>query len=127
MPEMNAIAADYAGSFQFYYVHADKDQKIADIVQHTELNEIKATVLMDRDQKLARLEHAKTTPEAVVLTPDGKTGYQGRVNDLYLSPTRRQRKATTADLRDALEAIKAGKPAASPAPAAVGCRINGVE
>ena len=124
VPEMNSIAADFGKSYTIYFVHADADQKPADVLQHTELMKITATVLMDKDQRLMARTGAKTTPEAVVLGPDGKTLYQGRVNDLYLSPTRRQRQATTRDLRDALEAVQNGKPvAANPAPAA-GCKIT---
>lgn len=127
VPEMNRIAAEYGDSFQFYFVHSDKDLKPADVLQHTELNTIKATVLMDAEQKLAKREHAKTTPEAVVAGPDGKTLYQGRINDLYLTPTKRQRTPTTKDLCEALDAIKTGKtPSANSSPA-VGCRITGVE
>ena len=69
---------------------------------------------------------AKITPEVVVLSPDGKTVYQGRINDLYLGPTKKQRKATTKDLRDALDAIHKGEPVASAKTEAVGCKIGGL-
>ena len=59
--------------------------------------------------------------------PDGKILYQGRINDLYLTPTRRQRAPTTKDLREALDAIKAGKAPSAVSSPAVGCRITGVE
>lgn len=127
MPEMNSIAADFDGAFQFYFVHADADQKPADILQHTELMKVKATVLMDKEQRLLQHTGAKTTPEAVVIGPDGKALYQGRINDLYLGPTKRQRQATTKDLRDALEAIKSGKAVAGEMVAAAGCKIKVLE
>lgn len=125
--EMNQIAADYSSSFAFYFVHSDTDLKITDVLQHTELNDIKFPALMDKEQRLARLTKATITPEAAVLAPDGKTLYQGRINDLYLGPTKRQRQATTKDLRDALDAIIAGKPVATPRTEAVGCKISGMK
>ncbi|MES2705806.1 MAG: hypothetical protein V4726_04305 [Verrucomicrobiota bacterium] len=128
VPEMNRIAADYGKEFTFYFVHADQDLKSADILQHTELNGIKSIVLLDEGQKLARLEKAKFTPEAVVTGPDGRTLYQGRINNLYLGPTKRQRQATTKDLRDALDAIQTGKPVSPAEPHdAVGCKISGLD
>lgn len=73
MPEMNSIAADFGGAFEFFFVHADADQKPADILQHAEIMKIKTTVLMDKEQKLLRRTGAKITPEAVVISPEGKT------------------------------------------------------
>jgi hypothetical protein len=84
-------------------------------------------VLLDKEQRLAKRVEAKTTPEVVVLAPDGKPLYQGRVNDLYAGPTKRKKQATTKDLRDALDAIQAGKPVAVPRTEAVGCVITGMK
>jgi protein-disulfide isomerase len=125
--EMNQIAADYGDKIAFDFVHSDSDLKLTDILQHTEMNEIKATVLIDKDQRLATLTHATITPEVAVLSPTGSTLYQGRINDLYLGPTKRQRQATTKDLRDALDAILANKPVAQPKTEAVGCKISGIK
>lgn len=125
--EMNQIVADYGGRAAFNFVHSDSDQKHTDILQHTEMNEIKAPVLMDKEQRLARQARATITPEAVVFGQDGAILYQGRINDLYLGPTKRQRQATTKDLRDALDAILAGKPVAQPKTEAMGCKISGLK
>lgn len=126
IPEMNKIAADYAAQAGFYYVHSDPDQKLTDILQHTEMMGIKTPVLLDKDQALAKKAQAHITPEVVVFAPDGRTLYQGRINDLYLGPTKKQRKATTRDLREALDAIKDGKPVANAKTEAVGCKISGL-
>ena len=127
LPELNKIVADYGEKVAFYFVHADPELKLTDILQHTEMNQIKATVLLDKEQRLQKLTQAKITPETVMLAPNGTTLYQGRVNDLYLGPTKRQRKATTQELRDALEAVQAGKPIAVAKTEAVGCKISGVK
>ncbi len=127
VPEMNRIAADYGATFAFYFVHADRDQKFTDILEHTQMNAIKATVLLDKEQQLARLTQARITPEAVVIAPDGKTLYQGRINDLYLGPTKKQRQATTKDLREALDAIMNGRVVTVAKTEAMGCKISGVK
>jgi thiol-disulfide isomerase/thioredoxin len=125
--EMNQIAADYGDRVAFNFVHSDSDQKLTDVLQHTEMNEIKAPVLLDKEQRLAKQTQARITPEAVLLGPDGATLYQGRINDLYLGPTKRQRQATTKDLRDALDAVLSGKPVAQPKTEALGCKISGLK
>jgi thiol-disulfide isomerase/thioredoxin len=127
VPEINKIVADYSGKFAFYFVHADSDLKLTDVLQHTEMMGIKATVLMDKEQRLAKLAQAKITPEVVVLGADGHTLYQGRINDLYLGPTKKQRQATTKDLRDALDAIQAGTPVTNARTEAMGCKISGLK
>jgi hypothetical protein len=128
MPEINAITKDHAADFASYIVHADPAIKVTDAYQHAVLFKIEnATVILDTEQRLAKRVAAKITPEAVVLGPDEKILYQGRVNDLYLGATKRQRKATTRDLRDALEAIQSGKAPPTPRTEAVGCKISGME
>jgi hypothetical protein len=67
------------------------------------------------------------TPEAVIVSPAGEVLYRGRINDLYLGPTKRQRAATTKDLRDAIDAVLAGKPTPSPQEPAQGCKIGGLK
>ena len=127
VPEINRIVADYSEQFTFYLVHADSDLKLTDVLQHTEMMGIKAAVLLDKEQRLAKRTQAKITPETVVLAPDGHTLYQGRINDLYLGPTKKQRQPTTKDLRDALDAIQAGNPVANAKTEAMGCKISGLK
>ena len=91
--------------------------------QHATMMAFTAPVLVDKTQVLAKLLGAKTTPEVVVFGPDGAILYQGRVNDLYLGPTKRQREVKTHDLRDALAAIREGQPIATPRTEAMGCGI----
>lgn len=126
MPEINAIAADYAEKAAVYLVHSDSEITVEVALQHADMAGVKAQVLVDKDQRLARLVKATITPEAVVLSPSGEVLYRGRINDLYLGPTKRQRAATTKDLRDAMEAILAGKLVPTPQPEAQGCKIGGM-
>ena len=127
MPEINSIAEAHAEHFSSYLIHADPGIKVTDAYQHSVMFKVEVPVLIDSEQRLAKRVGARITPEAVVLSPAGEVLYQGRINDLYLGPTKRQRKATTQELHDALAAIQAGKPVTTPRTQAVGCKISGVQ
>lgn len=122
-PEMNAIVKEFEADFAFRFVHSDRTVTEADRKQHAAMMEIVAPVLTDADQALAKRLQAKTTPEVVVAGPDEKILYQGRINDLYLGPTKRQREVKNHDLRDALAAIREGRPVTNPRTEAMGCGI----
>jgi len=127
MKEINQITTDYSDRVVVYLVHSDPEITNEVAMEHAILSEVKATVLLDKQQVLAKQVQARITPEVVVLSLKSETLYKGRINDLYLGPTKRQRAATTKDLRDALDAVLAGKPVASPQPEAQGCKIGGMK
>ncbi|MBE2286604.1 MAG: redoxin domain-containing protein [Prosthecobacter sp.] len=127
MKEINQISADYADKAVVHLVHSDPEITKEVALEHAVLSEVKTTVLIDKAQVLAKQVQAKITPEAVVMDAVGKTLYKGRINDLYLGPTKRQRAATTQDLRNALDAILAGKPVPEPQHEAQGCKIGGMK
>ncbi len=125
MPEILAIAEAHAAQARFYLIHSDPAVTPEIALQHADLFQVKLPVLLDHGQKLAVHAGARVTPEAVLVV-GGEVRYRGRINDLYLGPTKRQRAATTRDLRDALEAVLAGRPVPEPQPAAQGCKISGL-
>lgn len=127
MKEINQITADYSDRVVVYLVHSDPEITNEVAMEHAILSEFKATVLLDKEQALAKQVQARITPEVVVLSPKSETLYKGRINDLYLGPTKRQRAATTQDLRDALDAVLAGKPVPALQPEAQGCKIGGMK
>jgi hypothetical protein len=81
-------------------------------------------VLLDPKQLLAKQTKAGTTPEAVVVGANGDTLYQGRINDLYVTQTRKLKEPKTHDLRAALDALAAGRPVAMSMTKAIGCSIT---
>jgi thioredoxin-related protein len=127
MKEINQVTADYSDRVVVYLVHSDPEITNEVAMEHAILSEVKATVLLDKQQTLAKQVQARITPEVVVLSPKSETLYKGRINDLYLGPTKRQRAATTKDLRDALDAVLAGKPVPAPQHEAQGCKIGGMK
>jgi hypothetical protein len=122
--EINQISADYSGKLAIYIIESDSEITREVAMEHATLSEFKVPVLLDLDQKLMQQLKATLTPESVLVGTDGKTFYQGRINDLYLGPTKRQRAATTRDLSDAIDAILTGKPAPQPQEPAQGCKIG---
>jgi thiol-disulfide isomerase/thioredoxin len=125
LPELNAITEAFEDRFSFYLVHADPDLELTQVLEHKELLNVRALAVLDKQQRLVARTGARVTPEVAVLSASGETLYQGRINDLYLGPTKRQRKATTSDLRDALEALAQGQAVKVPRTEAVGCKIAG--
>lgn len=123
LPEINRIAALYQGRVTFYLVQSDPSVKKSDALKQVELFEIRAPVLLDPAQDLARLAKARVTPEVVVFKGAGTPLYQGRIDDLYINQTRKRPEPTTHDLVAALDAILAGKPVAVPLTKAMGCSI----
>lgn len=123
-PEMVAIAKDFRTDFVFRFIHADPSVKEADRKQHAEMMEITDPVLDDPQQILAKRYEPKVTPEVVVIDAEGRILYQGRINDLYLAPTKRQREIKTHDLRDVLSALREGKAITNPRTDAIGCAIQ---
>ena len=122
-PYMKEISEAFADDFTFYSVHSDPGVSDQDQAQHATMMEITHGVLKDGAQALAKRLGATITPEAFVISPDGKTLYQGRINDLYLGPTQKQKEVTKHDLRDALAAIQKGEAVAVPKTEAIGCSL----
>lgn len=64
-----------------------------------------APVLVDRDQQLAVLCSAETTPYCLVIDDVGRLRYRGAIDDI----TFRQREASQYYLKDAVDALLSGK------------------
>jgi hypothetical protein len=80
-------------------------------------------LLRDPRHALVKLAGAKTTPEAAVFLPDGRLAWRGRIDNRFADFGKARPAPTRRDLRDALEAVLAGKrPPRARAPA-VGCPI----
>ena len=79
---------------------------------------------IDRDRAIARAAGASVTPEAVLVDAAGATRYRGRIDNLYADLGRRRPAATVHDLRDAIDALLAGRPIAQPRTEAFGCYIT---
>lgn len=76
--------------------------------------------LHDEDQSVALAYRAVRTPEVLVFDADRTLRYHGRIDDAPKDPAQ----ATTRDLRDAIEALLAGRRPETPETWAVGCTVK---
>ena len=79
--------------------------------------------VIDSNRKIANRAKATVTPEAVVIDSRGEIRYRGRIDNFYAALGKPRQQVTTHDLRDALDAVLAGKPVPNPETKALGCYI----
>jgi hypothetical protein len=120
-PEINRLCSDFP-KVRFFVVHADAIGAKA-ARRHAIEHRLKAGVVIDSARTLAHGLGAKMSPEAVVVLPDGSTAYRGRIDNRLAALGRERPRPTRHDLRNALEAVAAGR---SPDPReteVVGCHL----
>lgn len=123
-PEIKRIVARYTPQkVAFYLVYPDPDTSLADARQHAKDYGYTCPLLLDPAHRLVRRAGATVTPEAAVFAPGGKLLYRGRIDDLYLGFGQRRFAAACHDLRDALDAVLAGRPVPTGRTQAIGCFI----
>jgi hypothetical protein len=125
-PEVNRICAAFGGptGFSFALVHPYQKLDPAEARKHAKEFGYSAPVFVDVDRALTNALGARMTPQAVVVGPDGTVLYRGRIDDKWVGYGRGRVEPTTPDLRNALDAIAAGKPAPPPGGEPVGCPIE---
>ncbi len=124
-PEINRLCDEYTKQqVKFYIIYADSDLSAAAAREHARSYGIECPVLLDPRHELTRMLGATVTPEAVIAGPGGKILYRGRIDDLYITLGHRRYEARTHDLKEALDAVLAGRPVANPYTEAVGCSIS---
>ena len=123
-PEISRIVAAYKRQpVAFYAVHCDAGLSNIDARRHSLEYGLSLPVLLDPDQALARHVGATTTPEAAVLDRDGRVAYLGRIDDLYYGFGKRRSAATQFDLRNAIDAVVAGRAVEQNNVPPIGCEI----
>ena len=112
---LKSMTAEYGRKgLLFVAVHSDRWETEADIREHAKKHGHAFPVIRDADGRLAKLLNARRTPEVFVLDQKGKLRYHGRI----------AAKIGTPDLRNALEALLAGRPIDPAATKAFGCSID---
>ncbi len=125
VPEMNRIRAAYENrGVLFYAVQADNTMSDAEVRKYAQEFGYTFPMLNDSHLTLARLTGAKVTPEVAVLSPSGEVLYLGRIDNKVEDLTRPRYAATEPELRNALDAVLAGKAPKEARTRAVGCAIN---
>lgn len=125
VPEMNRIREAYAArGVSVYGVQAEVSVAEDAVVKYAQEFRYSFPLLMDQKQVLVKLVDATITPQVAILTPEGKVLYLGRIDNRVEDFGKTRYQATHADLREALDAVLAGKPVPQARTKSIGCAIN---
>ncbi len=110
----------------FLNVYSDPAETAASVAKHDADFQIPYPGLLDPHQTLARQTGAKSTPEAIILSPDARELYRGQVDDRFVDLGKTRFQPTENSLREALDDVLQGKPVTRPVTKVLGCAIPGV-
>lgn len=123
----NERMKDLAASFGqkgvlFVGINSNKTEPEQEAREHARAHGHTFPIAKDPDNKVADLYDAKHTPEVFVVSPDGKLRYHGRIDDNSEDAA----KVSSPDLKNALDALLAGKAVPVAETKAFGCSIKRV-
>jgi len=122
---MSKLAKDYSEKdVVFIGINSNKTETVDDMVSHSQKN-FPFVVLKDVDNKVADLYGATVTPEAFLIDANGMIRYHGALGNSN-NPTTDESRANSKDIRNALDALLAGKEIAKNKTKAFGCSIKRV-
>ncbi|HMF11716.1 MAG TPA: redoxin family protein, partial [Gemmataceae bacterium] len=124
MPTLKALEKDYRGKeVQFVAVNVGAEDSILQVAAHAVRFEMEFPFVKDADYSCADALGVKRTPQVVVLDSDRRLRYRGRIDDQHrLGGSRAV--PTQRPLKDALDAILAGKEVATKETPVDGCAIT---
>jgi peroxiredoxin len=118
---MAAMAAEYAGKgVAFLGINSNKTESTGEVAEHAKKNKLSFPVLKDEGNKVADAYGAQKTPEVYILDAKGTLRYHGRIDENHEDV----KAVRSPDLRNALEALLAGKPVPQAETKAFGCTIK---
>ena len=120
---MRDMAAAYAKQgILFAGINSNKSEPSDEVVAHARQHGLAFPLMKDPNNKVADLYDARHTPEIFVVDSEGKLRYHGRIDENYEEPS----KVTSPDLKNALDAMLAGRQIAKAETKAFGCSIKRV-
>jgi peroxiredoxin len=128
VPEMKRLHGAYAQrGVLFLAVQAEPRTARAEVARYARDYRYAFPMLLDPRQFLVHLTGATVTPQAAVLSPAGSLLYLGRIDNRAADFGVQRPRATALDLREALDAVLAGKPVPHPFTKSIGCAIPRVK
>ena len=125
VPEMNRIHDAYAGrGVLFFAVETDNSAGDQAVAKYAADYRYGYPMLLDRHQVLVRMADATITPQVAVFTPDGRRLYLGRIDNRVEDFGSQRYQATEPDLREALDAVLAGRQPPHATTKSIGCAIT---
>lgn len=124
-PEIQSICSAYRSKgVSCALVYEDARVSPADVRAYVEQHRYQGIpAAIDADASLAARVNASVTPETVMIDRAGAIRYRGRIDNFYVAFGKSRQVVTVHDLRDALDAVLAGKSVATRATDPVGCFI----
>ncbi len=120
---MQALVNEYQSKgVTFVFVNSNDTEPPAEVKKHRVDNKFTFPVYKDPDNKFADLLHAEVTPEVFVFDKTGTVAYHGAMDD-----SRNPANITKRPLKDAFDALIAGKTVAVKEHKAFGCTIKRVK
>jgi peroxiredoxin len=120
---MQALVNEYqARGINFVFVNSNDTEPAAEVRKHMQDHRFTFPVYKDPNNALADLLHAQVTPEVFLFDKTGTVVYHGAIDD-----SRNAAKITKRPLRDAFEAVLAGKDVPVKEHKAFGCTIKRVK
>ena len=120
---MAALGKEYAAKGVLLVgINSNKTEPAGEVKEHAEKHGFTFPVLKDDGNKIADAYGATKTPEVFVLDPKGNLLYHGRIDESQDDA----KNVRSPDLRNALEAVLAGKPVPTAETKAFGCTIKRV-
>ena len=120
---MRALFADYSGrGVKFVFVNANQNEPASKVEEHSRSVGFEFPVFKDPNNVVADLFGAQVTPEAFLMDSSGTIRYHGAIDNSQ-NPAR----ITARSLRDALDAVLAGKAVSNQETKAFGCSIKRVK
>jgi peroxiredoxin len=117
---MQKLAEDFrARGVNVVGINSNVSEPAAEVKQHAAEKGLTFTMLKDAGNVVADRFDAQVTPEAYLLDASGKLVYHGRIDN-----SRNGDSITSSELRDAVEAVLAGKPVEKSEVKAFGCSIK---
>jgi peroxiredoxin len=118
---MRDLAAAYEKQgVMFLGINSNNTEPEAEVRSHAKEHGLAFSIAKDPGNKVADLYDAKRTPEVFVVTPDGKLRYHGRIDDNSEDAAQ----VKSPDLKNALDALLAGRSLEKAETKAFGCTIK---
>jgi peroxiredoxin len=117
---MQRLAEDFrARGVNVVGINSNSTEPAAEVKQHAAEKGLTFTMLKDAGNAVADRFDAQVTPEAYLLDASGRLVYRGRIDN-----SRNGDSVTSSELRDAVEAVLAGRPVEKSEVKAFGCSIK---
>jgi hypothetical protein len=107
-----------------HLVFSEAGLSVAALRAHAAAYSLKEPLFLDADFRIAVACGATSTPEAAVIDGRSRLVYRGRIDDRFEGLGNERAHVESHDLRDALDAILAGKDVAQPRTLSVGCALE---